>query len=54
VRLVIVALVIGFPIALLLSWLYELTPEGIVRAEDVDLTKQKGIGLADAAAAEQR
>jgi TolB-like protein/Tfp pilus assembly protein PilF len=36
VRFVVVALAIGFPIAMLLSWLYELTPEGIVRTEDLD------------------
>jgi TolB-like protein len=37
VRFVVIALAIGFPIAMLLSWLYELTPEGIVRTEDLDL-----------------
>ena len=35
VRFVVIALAIGFPIAMLLSWLYELTPEGIVRTEDL-------------------
>jgi TolB-like protein/Flp pilus assembly protein TadD len=39
VRLVVLAIVIGFPIALVLAWAFELTPEGIKRAEDVDLTK---------------
>ena len=29
VRFVVIALAVGFPIAMLLSWLYELTPEGI-------------------------
>jgi TolB-like protein/Flp pilus assembly protein TadD len=36
VRFVVIALAVGFPIAMLLSWLYELTPEGIVRTEDLD------------------
>ena len=36
VRFVVIALAIGFPIAMLLSWLYEFTPEGIVRTEDLD------------------
>jgi len=36
VRFVIVALVIGFPIAMLLAWIFELTPEGLVRTDDVD------------------
>ena len=33
VRLVILALGIGFPIALALAWAFEITPEGIVRTE---------------------
>jgi TolB-like protein/Tfp pilus assembly protein PilF len=36
IRLVVIALAVGFPIAMSLSWLYELTPEGIVRSEDLD------------------
>ncbi len=39
IRLVIMLLVIGFPVALVLAWAFELTPEGIKRAEDVDLSK---------------
>src|SRR6266498_786956 len=39
VRLVVLLLVIGFPVALILAWAFELTPEGIKRAEDVDLSK---------------
>src|SRR5437899_11400502 len=35
-RFVVIALAVGFPIAMLLSWIYELTPEGIVRTEDLD------------------
>jgi len=37
VRLVIVLVAVGFPIALVLAWAFELTPEGIKRTEDVDL-----------------
>ena len=37
VRLVIVLIAIGFPIALVMAWAFELTPEGIKRTEDVDL-----------------
>src|SRR6184192_317912 len=37
VRLVVLAIVIGFPIALVLAWAFELTPEGLKRTEDVDL-----------------
>ena len=35
VRLVILLLMLGFPVALILAWAFELTPEGIKRAEDV-------------------
>jgi TolB-like protein/regulator of sirC expression with transglutaminase-like and TPR domain len=35
VRFVVIALAFGFPIAMLLSWVYEFTPEGIVRTEDL-------------------
>ena len=36
VRLVIVILVLGFPVALLLSWAFDLTLEGIKRTDDLD------------------
>jgi len=39
VRLVVLLLIIGFPVALVLAWAFELTPEGIKRAEDVDVSK---------------
>ena len=29
------AIILGFPVALIFSWAYEITPEGIKRAEDV-------------------
>src|SRR5947207_7481423 len=37
VRLVIVLIAIGFPIAFVIAWAFEATPEGIKRSEDVDL-----------------
>src|SRR5438093_62987 len=39
VRLVVLLLIIGFPVAVILAWAFELTPEGIKRAENVDLSK---------------
>ena len=39
VRLVIVVLVLGFPVALFLSWAFDLTLGGIVRTEDIELPK---------------
>ena len=37
VRLVIVLVAAGFPIALVIAWAFELTPEGIKRTDDVNL-----------------
>lgn len=39
VRLIIVALVLGFPVALFLSWAFDLTASGIERTEDLDDAK---------------
>src|SRR5262252_3768674 len=36
VRLVVVALALGFPIALILSWIFDLTPQGIRRTDEED------------------
>ena len=41
-RLIVLAIIIGFPIALVLAWAFELTPEGIKRTEDVDLLRRCG------------
>jgi len=35
VRLVVLLLILGFPVALILSWAFEITPEGIRRERDV-------------------
>src|SRR5207237_1123659 len=37
VRLIVLLIVIGFPIALVIAWAFELTPEGLKRTENVDL-----------------
>src|SRR2546422_1158884 len=39
IRLVIMLIVIGFPIALVIAWAFELTTEGLKRTEDVDVSK---------------
>jgi TolB-like protein/Tfp pilus assembly protein PilF len=36
VRLVVLVLIAGFPVALVFSWAFEITPEGIVRETDVE------------------
>src|SRR5438094_10454394 len=37
VRLVVLLIIVGFPIALVIAWAFELTPEGLKRTEDVVL-----------------
>src|SRR5437762_10827663 len=41
VRLVVLLLVIGFPVALILAWAFELTPEGLKRTEVADELPRK-------------
>ncbi len=38
-RLVVILLIIGFPLILIFSWLYELTPEGLKLERDVDRSR---------------
>src|ERR1039457_1087079 len=40
VQTLVVLVALGFPIALILAWAFEATPEGIKRTEDVDLAAQ--------------
>ena len=44
VRLVIVLVVIGFPVALIIAWAFEATPEGIKRTEVADATHEHSRG----------
>src|SRR5580765_660314 len=39
IRLLVLLIIIGLPIALVLAWMFELTPQGIKRTEDVDLAE---------------
>jgi hypothetical protein len=43
VRFVVIALAVGFPIAMLLSWIYEFTPEGVFRTEDLDPQQARSV-----------
>src|SRR6476661_8613700 len=36
VRLVVLLLIIGFPVAVILAWAFELTPEGIKRTHEIE------------------
>jgi len=44
IRLVILVTAFGFPIALIIAWAFELTPEGIKRTEDADAARQHSRG----------
>src|SRR5262249_15639824 len=35
-RLIVLAIIVGFPIALILAWAFEITPEGIKRTQAAD------------------
>lgn len=41
VRLVVLLLIIGFPVALIIAWAFELTPEGLKRTEVADELPKK-------------
>ncbi len=43
IRLVIMLIVIGFPIALIIAWAFELTPEGLKRTEFADELPKKPV-----------
>src|SRR3954468_23851515 len=58
VRLIVLLLILGFPVALVVAWAFELTPEGIKRTDDVPLhesirhqTGRKWLAFATIAAA---
>src|SRR3954464_8236967 len=46
VRLVILLLIIGFPIALIIAWAFEVTSEGIKSTEAADAAGQRSRGVA--------
>jgi TolB-like protein len=44
IRLVILMTALGFPVALIIAWAFELTPEGIKRTEAADAARQRSRG----------
>jgi TolB-like protein/Tfp pilus assembly protein PilF len=44
IRLVILLTTLGFPVALVIAWAFELTPEGIKRTEAADAARQRSRG----------
>ena len=45
VRFVVLAIIIGFPIALILAWAFEVTPEGVKRTEAADAAHERSRGV---------
>jgi serine/threonine-protein kinase len=45
IRLVVLLIIIGFPIALIIAWAFEVTPEGIKRTEEADAAGQRSRGV---------
>src|SRR6266540_5528015 len=43
-RLIVLAIIIGFPMALIIAWAFEVTPEGIKRTEAADAAGQRSRG----------
>src|SRR6266487_2858272 len=48
-KLIVLVIVIGFPIALVIAWAFELTPAGLKRTEDVDAMLATNVGVAASA-----
>ena len=46
VRLVVLLLIVGFPVALIIAWAFEVTPEGIKRTEAADAAGLRSRGVA--------
>jgi serine/threonine-protein kinase len=44
IRLVIFVTALGFPVALIIAWAFELTPDGVKRTEDADAARQHSRG----------
>ena len=42
VTFIIILLIVGFPISIILSWIFDVTPEGIKKTEPVKAVKEKG------------
>jgi len=41
VTFIIILLVVGFPITIILSWIFDITPEGVIKTEPVQIAKKK-------------
>ena len=43
VTFIIILLIVGFPIAIILSWIFDVTPEGIRKTEPFEVTAEKEV-----------
>ena len=43
IRLIVLLIILGFPVAVVFAWVFELTPEGIKRTETADAMPQAGL-----------
>jgi len=43
IRLSVILIITGFPVAIVLAWIFEITPEGIKRSEDVDVKQPHSV-----------
>jgi len=41
VTFIIILLIVGFPITIILSWIFDITPEGVIKTEPVQIAKKK-------------
>src|SRR5207248_646441 len=46
IRAIVLLIILGFPIAVVFAWLFEITPEGIKRTEVADTARQQSRGKA--------
>ncbi len=44
IRLIVILIIIGFPVAVVLAWAFEITPGGIKRTEEVEVTQAHSLG----------
>ena len=44
IRVIVILIIVGFPVAIVLAWAFEITPEGIKRTENVDVTQPHSFG----------
>src|ERR1700720_4253093 len=44
IRMIVLLIIVGFPVAVVFAWLFEITPEGIKRTEAADAANERSRG----------